>query len=69
MEKHYIDKRVIQMEKEGVEFKCNSHIGSDINVEDIIKNYDAVVLARLRRTKRLKYSGRNLDGIYFAMDF
>ncbi len=70
MEKHYIDKRVIQMEKEGVEFKCNSHIGSDINVEDIVKNYDAVVLACGSEEPRdLNIPGRNLDGIYFAMDF
>ena len=70
MEKHYIDKRVIQMTREGVEFRCNSHIGSDIDVEDIIKDYDAVVLAcGSEQPRDLNIPGRNLDGIYFAMDF
>ena len=70
MEKHYIDKRVIQMTREGVEFRCNSHIGLDIDVEDIMKDYDAVVLACGSEEPRdLNIPGRNLDGIYFAMDF
>ena len=45
MEKHFIDKRVEQMIKEGVTFKCNSHIGKNIDVKKILRDYNAIVLA------------------------
>ena len=63
MEKHYIDKRIQQMKKEGVEFKCNVKIGGDIN-------FDAIVLACGSEAPRnLDVPGRDLKGIHFAMDF
>ena len=40
-----IDKRVEQMTKEGVTFKCNSHIGKNIDVKKILRDYNAIVLA------------------------
>ena len=70
MEKHYIDKRITQMQKEGVEFKCNSHIGENIEAKEILKEFDAIVLACGSEEPRdLKIPGRQLDGIHFAMDF
>ncbi len=70
MEKHYIDKRVLQMQKEGVEFKCNSYIGGNIDAKEILEKFDAVVLACGSEEPRdLKIPGRQLDGIHFAMDF
>ena len=57
------------MQKEGVEFRCNSHIGNNIDVKKIINKFDAVVLARARRAQRYKYSWWHLKGIHFAMDF
>ena len=45
MEKHYIDKRVRQMQEEGVSFKCNVNVGSDLSAKDLTNNYDAIVLA------------------------
>ena len=70
MEKHYIDKRIIQMQKEGVEFKCNSHIGENIEAKEILKEFDAIILACGSEEPRdLSIPGRQLDGIHFAMDF
>ena len=70
MEKHYIDKRIDQMQKEGVEFRCNSHIGNNIDVKKIINKFDAVVLACGSEEPRdINIPGRHLKGIHFAMDF
>ena len=70
MEKHYIDKRIAQMQKEGVEFKYNSHIGKNLDAKEILKEFDAIVLACGSEEPRdLKIPGRQLDGIHFAMDF
>ncbi len=70
MEKHYIDKRVKQMEKEGVKFRCNVNVGNDYDTKDLIKNFDAVVLACGSEEPRdLDIPGRDLNGVHFAMDF
>ena len=70
MEKHYIDKRVEQMEKEGVVFKCNVRIGTDIDLNQLSKDFDAIVLACGSEEPRdLNIPGRELHGIHFAMDF
>ena len=70
MEKHYIDKRVKQMEAEGVEFKCNVDIGRDLSTKDLVNNYDAIVLACGSEEPRdLEIPGRELNGVHFAMDF
>ena len=44
MEKFLIDRRMAQMQSEGVEFRSNSEIGKNILVEDILKNFDATAL-------------------------
>jgi len=70
MEKHYIDKRALQMEKEGVKFQCNSHIGENINVKDILNEFGAIILACGSEEPRdLSIPGRELNGVHFAMDF
>jgi glutamate synthase (NADPH/NADH) small chain len=70
MEKHYIDKRIVQMQEEGVEFKCDSHIGENIDAKEILNEFDAIVLACGSEEPRdLNIPGRQLDGIHFAMDF
>jgi glutamate synthase (NADPH) small chain len=70
MEKHLIDRRMAQMQAEGVEFRPNSHIGVDIPVGDLLEQYDALVLAGGSEAPRdLPVPGRELDGIHFAMDF
>lgn len=71
MEKHLIDRRIAQMQAEGVRFRPNSHIGTDIPVQKILDEYDAVVLAvGSEKPRDLEVPGRNdYEGVYFAMDF
>ena len=70
MEKHYIDRRIEQMEKEGVTFKCNVLVGEDVKFNNVVNESDAVVLACGSEEPRdLKIPGRDLDGVHFAMDF
>jgi len=70
MEKHLIDRRMAQMQAEGVEFRPNSHIGVDIAAQHLMDNFDAVVLAGgAEQPRDLPVPGRELDGVYFAMDF
>lgn len=70
MEKHNIDRRIGQMQAEGVTFRPNSHIGQTIPVQQLIDNYDAIVLAGGSEQPRdLPVPGRDLKGVHFAMDF
>ena len=70
MEKSHIDRRMAQMEAEGVSFKVNQHVGGNINADDVLKEYDAVILAAGAEAPRdLPVEGRELDGVMFAMDF
>ena len=70
MEKHYIDKRVAQMEAEGVVFHYNANVGVNLPADKIVADHDAVVLAGGSETGRdLPIPGRELKGIHFAMDF
>ena len=70
MEKHHIDRRLEQMRAEGVEFIPNAHIGRDIPVEDLRRDYDAILLAGgAEQPRDLPVPGRELNGIYFAMQF
>ena len=70
MEKTLIDRRMAQMQSEGVQFKTNSEIGNNISTNQIIDNFDAVSLCIGSEVPRnLEVNGRNLKGIHFAMDF
>ena len=70
MEKIHIDRRVVQMAAEGVEFKVNQYVGENVAAADVIKGYDAVVLAGGAEWPRdLPVVGRDLDGVMYAMDF
>ena len=70
MEKHIVDRRVEQMEAEGVRFHYDAHVGVNVPVEDLIGGYDAVVLAGgAEKGRDLPIPGRELDGVHFAMDF
>jgi glutamate synthase (NADPH/NADH) small chain len=70
MEKHLIDKRMAQMQAEGVEFRPNSHVGVAIPVKALYDAYDALVLAGgAEQPRDLDVPGRELPGIHFAMDF
>jgi glutamate synthase (NADPH) small chain len=70
MEKRLIDRRMEQMSAEGVEFRPNSHVGGNVPVEDLRKEFDAILLSGGAEWPRdLSVPGRELRGIHFAMDF
>ncbi len=70
MEKIHVERRVAQMEAEGVVFRCNEHIGVTRPASELVKDYDAVVLAGgAEKGRDLPIPGRDLDGIHFAMNF
>ena len=70
MEKHHIDRRVEQMQAEGVNFHFEKNIGVDLSMADIEKNYDAIILSGgSEKPRDLPIEGRDLSGIHFAMDF
>ena len=70
MEKHLIDRRIRQMEVEGVEFVVNAHVGVNIDVDGLRADYDAILLSGGAEAPRnLNVPGRELKGIYFAMEF
>jgi glutamate synthase (NADPH/NADH) small chain len=70
MEKSHIDRRMKQMEAEGVIFKVNQNIGENVKPEDLTNNYDAVILAGgAEHPRDLPVPGRELNGVMFAMDF
>jgi glutamate synthase (NADPH) small chain len=70
MEKHHVDRRVTQMEGEGVAFHYNAHVGVNVPADALLEDYDALVLAGgAEKARDLPIPGRELKGIHFAMDF
>ena len=70
MEKHLIDRRIRQMEAEGVSFRAGVEVGVGVSVEMLLADYDAVVLSGGAEAPRdLMVENRELSGIHFAMDF
>ena len=70
LEKWVIDRRVKLMEEEGITFKCNANVGVNVSINDLLREYNAIVLAGGSTVPRdLKVPGRELNGVYFAMQF
>lgn len=70
LEKHVVDRRVKLMEKEGVVFKTNSHIGVNVDAQKLADKFDAVLVSGGASAPRdLPIPGRNLKGVHFAMEF
>lgn len=70
LEKHIIDRRLEQMTAEGVRFVTNAHVGQNVAVEDLLQDFDAIILAGgAEQPRDLKVPGRELRGIHFAMEF
>ncbi|HTW32470.1 MAG TPA: glutamate synthase subunit beta [Candidatus Sulfotelmatobacter sp.] len=70
LEKHIIDRRLQQMSAEGVKFVTGVEVGKNISVEDLRRDYDAIVLAGgAEHPRNLDVPGRELNGIHFAMEF
>lgn len=70
LEKQIIDRKVEIMKEEGVEFKTGVDVGKDIKAEQILNEFDRVILACGASNPRdIKAEGRDAKGIYFAVDF
>ncbi|XP_068081055.1 uncharacterized protein [Anabrus simplex] len=70
LSKEVVQRRVNLMAKEGIEFKTNINVGKDISAKDLYEEFDAVVLCTGATWPRdLQISGRQLEGIHFAMTF
>jgi glutamate synthase (NADPH/NADH) small chain len=70
MEKHLIDRRIRQMESEGVIFRCGFEVGVDVSVERLLDDYDVLVMANGAENPRdLEAAGRDVAGVHFAMEF
>ena len=70
MEKNRLDRRIEQMTAEGVEFKPNSHVGVNVEIKQLQKDFDAVLLAGGACARRdLPIEGREFKGIYQAMEY
>jgi glutamate synthase (NADPH) small chain len=70
MEKHHIDRRVTQMEAEGVTFHYGAHIGVTQDAQQLVDSFDAVLMTGgAEKSRELPIPGRELAGIHPAMDF
>jgi glutamate synthase (NADPH/NADH) small chain len=70
MEKHLIDRRMAQMQTEGVEFRSNSHVGFNVEIETLMTDFDAVALCGgSEKPRDLTVPGREFEGVHFAMEF
>ncbi len=70
LEKWVVDRRIALLEEEGVTFRCLAHVGVNININDLLREYNAIVLAGGSTVPRdLAIPGRELKGVHFAMDF
>lgn len=70
LEKWVVERRIRLMEEEGVVFKCNSEVGVNVSINDLLRTNHAIVLAGGSTIPRnLDIPGRDLKGIAFAMDF
>ncbi|HWH32327.1 MAG TPA: glutamate synthase subunit beta [Egibacteraceae bacterium] len=70
MEKRFLDRRLAQMEAEGIAFRVNANVGVDVPVEELRRDYDAIVLAGgATQARDLPIPGRELAGVYQAMEY
>src|SRR3954469_25644674 len=70
LEKWVVDRRIELMEEEGVVFRCNANVGVNISINDLVREYHAIVLAGGSTVPRdLNIPGRKLNGVYYAMQF
>lgn len=70
LEKWVIDRRIKLMEEEGVSFRCNANVGVNISINDLLREYHAIVLAGGSTVPRdLRIPGRELKGVHYAMEF
>ncbi|OGI49606.1 MAG: glutamate synthase [Candidatus Muproteobacteria bacterium RIFCSPHIGHO2_02_FULL_65_16] len=70
MEKKLLDRRVAQLRAEGAAFKTNAHVGVNVPVDGLKRDFDAIVLAGgAGQPRDLPVPGRELKGIHFALEY
>jgi glutamate synthase (NADPH) small chain len=70
LEKWVVARRVKLMEEEGITFKCNAEVGVNVSINDLLREFHAIVLAGGSTIPRdLDLPGRELNGVHFAMQF
>ena len=70
LEKQMVDRRVNLLREEGVNFVPGAHVGVNVDVQELVANQDALLLAcGATKPRDLPIPGRELKGIYFAMEF
>jgi len=70
LEKSRVHRRVRHLEEEGITFRCNVNVGVDLSMQDLQKDYDAILLSCGATKKRdVSIPGRENNGIYFAEKF
>jgi glutamate synthase (NADPH) small chain len=70
LEKWIIDRRINILEQEGITFRCNVNVGVDVRINELMRDFHVIVLSGGSTIPRdLPVPGRDLKGIYFAMDF
>ena len=70
LEKWIVDRRIDLMKEEGILFKCHSNVGVNIHINDLLREFNAIVLTGGATAPRdLEIPGRDLNGIHYAMDF
>ena len=70
LEKGIVERRVKLMEAEGITFITNADVGGNTKVEDLLKNFDAIVMTGGSTTPRdLSVPGRDLSGVHYAMEY
>ncbi len=70
LEKWVVERRVELMKEEGIRFKTNANVGQNVSAEELMIEYDVIVLCTGSTLPRdLNIEGRNAKGVHFAMDF
>ena len=70
LEKRIVDRRVKLMEDEGVTFKTNANVGFNVKIEDLRRDFDAIVLCGgATKPRDLAVPGREFKGVHYAMEF
>ncbi len=70
LDKSIVERRIKLMVAEGIEFRCGVNVGVTVPAEEILSEYDAVILCCGSKTPRdLKVTGREAEGVHFAVDF
>src|SRR5271170_6754107 len=70
LDKKLVQRRIDQMAEEGIIFTASTEVGKDYPAENLLREFDAVVLCTgATKPRDLPVEGRHLKGVYFAMDF